>query len=79
MKNLFGITPNSLYGAEAGSEKAIAGRDPLHDAQGFEKLKMPGLKADAPWRDPFSRVPRIVVDAAPRGPLISPLLTASPP
>jgi uncharacterized protein (DUF362 family) len=63
MKNLFGITPNSLYGAEAGTEKAIAGRDPLHDPAGFEKLKLPGLKGDVPWRDPFSRVPRIVIDA----------------
>lgn len=69
MKNLFGITPNSLYGAEAGSEKAIAGRDPLHDPQGFEKLKMPGLKAEAPWRDPFSRVPHIVVDACAARPI----------
>jgi uncharacterized protein (DUF362 family) len=62
MKNLFGITPNSLYGSEAGSEKAIGGRDPLHDASGFEKIKLPGLKPDATWRDPFSRVPRIIVD-----------------
>jgi uncharacterized protein (DUF362 family) len=62
MKNLFGITPNSLYGSEAGSEKATGGRDPLHDPSGFEKLQLPGLKPDATWRDPFSRVPRIVID-----------------
>jgi uncharacterized protein (DUF362 family) len=69
MKNMFGITPNSLYGSEAGSEKAIGGRDPLHDPTGFEKLKFPGLKADAPWRDPFSRVPRIVIDACAARPI----------
>jgi Domain of unknown function (DUF362) len=69
MKNLFGITPNSLYGGEAGSEKAIAGRDPLHSPDGFEKLKLPGLKADAKWSDPFSRVPRIVVDACAARPI----------
>jgi len=69
MKNLFGITPNALYGSEAGSEKAIEGRTPLHDPEGFEKLKFPGLKADAPWRDPFSRVPHIVVDACAARPI----------
>lgn len=30
MKNLFGITPNSLYGHDAGREDAVAGRDPIH-------------------------------------------------
>jgi uncharacterized protein (DUF362 family) len=69
MKNLFGITPNSLYGSEAGSEKAIEGRMPLHDPAGFEKLTLPGLKAEVPWRDPFSRVPRIVVDACAARPI----------
>jgi uncharacterized protein (DUF362 family) len=69
MKNLFGITPNSLYGSEAGSEKATEGRGPLHDATGFEKLKLPGLKPDATWKDPFSRVPRIVVDACSARPI----------
>jgi uncharacterized protein (DUF362 family) len=69
MKNLFGITPNSLYGSEAGSEKAIEGRMPLHDPAGYEKLKLPGLKADIPWSDPFSRVPRIVIDACAARPI----------
>ena len=69
MKNLFGITPNSLYGSEAGSEKAIDGRGPLHSPDGFEKLTLPGLKTDAAWRDPFSRVPRIVIDACAARPI----------
>lgn len=69
LKNLFGITPNSLYGAQAGDENATAGRDPLHCPLGFEKLKLPGLKdgitsIEAPWR-----VPRIVVDVCAARPI----------
>jgi len=69
MKNLFGITPNSLYGAQAGSEKATEGRQPLHEPGGYEKLKFPGLKPDATSRDPFARVPRIIVDACAARPI----------
>jgi uncharacterized protein (DUF362 family) len=69
MKNLFGLTPNALYGSEAGSEKAVDGRMPLHSPVGFEKLKLPGLKPEAPYRDPFSRVPPIVVDVCAARPI----------
>jgi len=69
MKNMFGLTPTSLYGSEAGSEKATDGRAPLHDPTGFEKLKLPGLKPTAPFKDPFSRVPRIVVDVCAARPI----------
>jgi uncharacterized protein (DUF362 family) len=69
MKNLFGLTPNALYGSEAGSEKATDGRMPLHDAKGFEKIKLPGLKPDAHFNDPFSRVPHIVVDVCAARPI----------
>jgi uncharacterized protein (DUF362 family) len=62
MKNLFGITPNSLYGEEAGNEHATKGRAPLHYKDGFEKITLPGLRADAVSRSPFERVPKIVVD-----------------
>jgi uncharacterized protein (DUF362 family) len=62
MKNLFGITPNSLYGAAAGSERATEGRGPLHSPDGYEKIVLPGLRADAKSHSPFARVPRIVVD-----------------
>jgi len=62
MKNMFGITPNSLYGGEAGSERATEGRMPLHSPAGYEKLALPGIKAGAAPSDPFSRVPRIVAD-----------------
>src|SRR5882672_1283784 len=50
MKNLFGITPNALYGDEAGNEDATAGRGPLHGGDNpaqrgrFQKMNLPGLK-----------------------------------
>jgi uncharacterized protein (DUF362 family) len=69
MKNQFGLTPNALYGSEAGSEKATDGRMPLHSAVGFEKIKLPGLKPEADFRDPFSRVPHIVVDVCAARPI----------
>ena len=62
MKNLFGITPDSLYGAEAGSEEATEGRGPLHDPSTYERLKLPGLKAGMTSVDGGWRVPRIVAD-----------------
>jgi uncharacterized protein (DUF362 family) len=62
MKNLFGLTPNSLYGGEAGSEDAVDARGPLHSPLGFEKLQLPGLKTGITSKDPTWRVPRIVAD-----------------
>ena len=62
MKNLFGITPNSLYGTEAGSEDALEGRGVLHSPVGFERIKLPGLKAGINSVDATWRVPRIVAD-----------------
>ena len=46
MKNMFGITPNTLYGREAGSEKAIAHRAPLHDMPAYDHLELPGVKQE---------------------------------
>src|SRR6266568_1905706 len=62
MKNLFGITPNSLYGDQAGTEDATAGRGPLHNRQGFEKITLPGLKEGITSNDPTYRVPHIIAD-----------------
>jgi uncharacterized protein (DUF362 family) len=62
MKNLFGITPNALYGSEAGTEDALEGRGVLHSPIGFEKIKLPGLKTGISSVDPTWRVPRIVAD-----------------
>jgi uncharacterized protein (DUF362 family) len=60
MKNMFGLTPNSLYGDEAGSEDAIAGRGPLHNMN--DKVKLPGMKAGITSNEATWRVPRIIVD-----------------
>ena len=59
MKNLFGITPNSLYGDQAGSEDATAGRGPLHNKKNME---LPGFKKEITSNDPGYRVPHIVAD-----------------
>ncbi len=62
MKNMFGITPNSIYGDKAGDETATAGRGPLHNAQEFPNVKLPNAKTEIPLGDPTQRVPRIIVD-----------------
>jgi uncharacterized protein (DUF362 family) len=62
MKNLFGITPNSLYTSGAGSEEALTGRDVLHSPVGFDKIKLPGLKEGITSVDATWRVPHIVAD-----------------
>ena len=62
MKNLFGLTPNSLYGAQAGSEEATEGRGPIHNPTGFEKIRLPGFKDGITSTDPTWRVPRTVAD-----------------
>jgi uncharacterized protein (DUF362 family) len=63
MKNMFGLTPNALYGGKAGTEDATDGRGPLHNGKEFPSIKLPNLKAEAAsFSDPFSRVPRIIVD-----------------
>jgi|ERR1043166_2329620 uncharacterized protein (DUF362 family) len=68
MKNLFGLTPNALYGDEAGNEDATAGRGPLHGGDNpaqrdrFQKLNLPGLKKSDIPKQAGARVPRIVAD-----------------
>ncbi len=72
MKNIFGITPSSRYGSEAGSEDAIAGRMPLHGyrprrrrwggPRNEETIELPGAKdGDFPM-DQGYRVPHIIAD-----------------
>ncbi|MGZ8920464.1 MAG: DUF362 domain-containing protein [Limisphaerales bacterium] len=62
LKNMFGLTPNSLYGDRAGSEDATAGRGPIHNPGGFEHIKLPGLKDGPLSKEPTWRVPRTIVD-----------------
>ncbi len=69
MKNLFGLPPNSLYGAEAGKETATAPRSPLHDPKGFRSLKLPGLREGVFSDEATWRVPRITVDVCAARPI----------
>jgi uncharacterized protein (DUF362 family) len=62
MKNCFGLTPNSLYGDQAGNEEATGGRGPLHNPTQFSKVQLPGLKTGITSTDPTWRVPRIIAD-----------------
>jgi hypothetical protein len=67
MKNLFGTTPNALYGDQAGREDATAGRGNLHDNVGWDgpdkgkKIDFPGAKKDDS-KDAGYRIPRIIAD-----------------
>jgi uncharacterized protein (DUF362 family) len=67
MKNMFGITPNSLYGDQAGDENAVAGRGPLHNRD--DRIKLPGIKEGITSNEAVWRVPRIIVDEIAARPL----------
>jgi uncharacterized protein (DUF362 family) len=69
MKNLFGITPNTIYGSQAGNEDATDGRLPLHNPSGFEHLRFPGLKEGITSKESTWRVPRITVDVCSARPI----------
>lgn len=69
MKNLFGITPNALYGDEAPSENGLKGRGRMHDLKGWDTRENPAV-FDPPGskreffdsRDSGYRIPRILSD-----------------
>lgn len=61
MKCLFGCTPNSLYGSEAGSENATGYRVTLHGDQA-PRIPPPGIRSDVTITGAGARVPRIVAD-----------------
>ena len=69
MKNMFGITPNSIYGSEAGNEEATAGRGPLHSPRGSDSVHLPNLKEGITSADPTWRVPRVTVDVCAARPI----------
>ncbi len=64
MKNVYGSTPNSLYGSDAGTENAIGTRTPLHGdgAANWDGINPPGANTSTPPADAGSRIPRIVAD-----------------
>ena len=62
MKNLFGITPNSLYGSEGAGEDKLGYRGPIHGkAEGWVQL-LPGEKPGFENEVVGVRVPRTIVD-----------------
>ena len=71
MKNLFGITPNTRYGSDAGNEDAIIGRMPLHGMRRRRRrrggdqnpvIELPGAKEGDFPNNPGYRIPRIIAD-----------------
>jgi len=70
MKNLFGVTPNALYGDDAPSENGLKGRGRMHDLKGWDTrdnpapFDPPGSKREFfDSRDSGFRIPRILTDA----------------
>ena len=71
IKNMFGATPNAVYGtdSEAGGEDAVGYRLCLHDrAQGAIAAR-PGELAGFGNQDAYFRIPRIVTDVAAARPI----------
>jgi uncharacterized protein (DUF362 family) len=64
MKNVFGITPNSVYGSEAGSEDALGWRSPLHGdgTGGWGSIPLPGARTELDPDGAGYRIPRIIAD-----------------
>lgn len=69
MKNLFGTTPNALYGDDSPSEEGTKGRGRMHNLKGWE-VRENALPFDPPGaKDAFvlsndagHRIPRIITD-----------------
>lgn len=66
MKNVFGSTPNALYGSDSvtAGENAIGWRGPLHGngTADWVGINPPGANTSTPPTDAGSRIPRIVAD-----------------
>jgi uncharacterized protein (DUF362 family) len=62
MKNLFGITPNSLYGADGAGEERLGYRGPIHGKAEGWKAPLPGEKPGLEDAVVGVRVPRTIVD-----------------
>ena len=74
LKNIFGITPSSIYGDDAGesepNEKPTQGRaTPCTSASGPSAKSAPQELNASPSHDPGQRVPRIVADLAAARPI----------
>jgi uncharacterized protein (DUF362 family) len=69
MKNMFGMTPNSMYGGKAGDESSMGGRGAIHDPRGYADLQLPGLRAEYNAVEAGVRVPDTIVDLGAARPL----------
>ncbi|MBN2327935.1 MAG: DUF362 domain-containing protein [Candidatus Omnitrophica bacterium] len=61
MKNLFGVTPNSIYGSDAGSEDAHSAREPLHTRRKKPATDIQEIDPDCPRHGGYI-VPRVTAD-----------------
>jgi uncharacterized protein (DUF362 family) len=62
MKNLFGLTPNALYGSEGVGEDRLGYRGPIHDAAEGGMRLLPGEKPGHQGEAVGVRVPWTIVD-----------------
>lgn len=62
MKNLFGLTPNALYGDEAVREDALKGRGRMHARTVWDGRRFPGGKQGFLSHDAGYHVPRVIAD-----------------
>jgi uncharacterized protein (DUF362 family) len=63
VKNLFGITPTSLYGGDAPNERTTTNREAvLHSGKRKVPAGVPAEKYEDTPREPFYRVPRVTAD-----------------
>ncbi len=63
MKNMFGITPNAIYGSDAGSEDAHGAREPLHTRRKKPTNDIKEIEPDSPLHGGYI-VPRVTADLA---------------
>ncbi len=62
MKNMFGITPCSIYGSDAGNEDAVRARGSMHGGGRFgKKISLPGMIGDIS-QEAGIVIPRAVAD-----------------
>ena len=62
MKNMFGLTPSSMYGGTPGDEDSTAGRGAIHDPRRYVDLELPGMKPQFTAGEAGVRVPFTTVD-----------------
>jgi uncharacterized protein (DUF362 family) len=62
MKNMFGMTPNSMFGGKAGDEDATSGRGAIHDPRRYVDPELPGQRPEFQSTEAGVRVPCTVAD-----------------